>query len=424
MNRASHGPYASARGSVASILSGCAISPLVSRAASAGKSGDIFAGLGSDRNVLLLFAVLAGISIVGSAALHLPADEVDLYGFVSSALGGLSLSFLVVGVPVYFRHRTRSLTPRRTILRWIAAVSVAITAVMALSIALAAVYAPDLVHFDGVSAGELLVGAVLIVVILFIIDFVLCMSSLLVAFGVVGVLSALERRYTVWTLRQIARLGTSKGFSMADRAVKWLFNIPGVLDTKTLSVRPQEPRGRVSISDLKAPVLWQLIFGFVLAVYISFNPFFSDRSPEALLRLFSLLTSASILIPLIILPWFMFRRLGAGLSGQTRQFTLYEGIRSRMFQSYFAVGTIVILVRLSIQEIAVALEYFVFAFAAFMITLFISASVITFVYLNYFENKLTEDIVEGLRGTEVQVIVPGGPEQMAPPQTPGAESTE
>ena len=392
--------------------------------APAGRKAPLSSRLGADSGILWLFAVLAGISIIASAVLNLSAGGIDLYGFASSALGGLSASFTIVGVPAYFRHRERSLTPRRTVLRWVVAVSVVIAVTLVIFFAWAAVHAPELVMFDGDSTQALLLGMVLVVIALFIVSFIMCIVSLLLAFGIVGVLSALERRYTARALRQISRLSSSKGFSMADRAVKWLFNIPDILDTRTLSVCPQGPRRRVSLSDLKAPVLWQLIFGFVLGIYISFNPFFSDRSPDAILRLFSLLTSASILIPLIILPWFLFRRLGAGISGQTRQFTLFDGIRSRMFQSYFAIGTIVILVRLSIQEIAVALEHFVFAFAAFMVTLLVSATVVTFVYLNYFENKLAEDIIEGLRGTEVQVNVPGGAEQPPPSPAPGAGSTE
>jgi MFS family permease len=407
-----------------SILSVAALSPHVSQAASAMTKRTVSAGLGSDRDILRLFAVLVGVSIVGSALLHLRDDGTDYYGLVSSVLGGISMSFLVVGVPAYFQHRRRSLTPRKTVLRWMVIISAAMTAVMISSIALAALYAPDLVQFDGGLAGEFLVGMVLMVPALFIVDFALCVFLLLIAFGVIGVLTALERRYAGRALRQIARLSPPKRFSLVDRAVKWLFDIPDVLDTKTLSVSPQGPRTRVSISDLRAPVMWQLIFGFVLGIYISFNPFVSDRSPETLLGLFSLLTSASILFPFIILPWFLFRRLGAGISGQTKEFTLYNGIRSRVFQSYFAIGTIVILVRLSIQEIAVALESFVFAFAAFMGTLLMSATVTTYVYLNYFENALTEDVVEGLTGTEVRVIGLGAAEQSGSSRVSDAERAE
>lgn len=86
------------------------------------------------------------------------------------------------------------------------------------------------------------------------------------------------------------------------------------------------------------------------------------------------------------------------------QLTLFDGIKSRAFRSYFAVGTMVILIRLSIQEIAVAFEACIAAFAAFMAAVLVSAMPSTFVYMNYFENDLAEDVIEGTRETDVQVV--------------------
>ena len=358
-----------------------------------------------DRKIILFFAVLAGLSITVPIALYLFAEGVTTYELASSVLGGLIFSFLIVGIPVYLRHRRSSLTPRRRILRLIVILSVAMTAVSMLATALASIYAPDVVEFEHLSMGTLLLTGAFMATTLLITFVVTCYVTLVTAFGIVGVLVALERLVTPWILSQIVRLSGTKKPSMQSRAIKWLFDIPDVLDTKTLSLKPTEPRKRVLLSDLKVPVLWQLIFGFVLGIYISFNPFISDKSPAALLSMFSLLATASTLFPFLILPWFLFRRLGASIVGQTKQFTLYNGIRSRVFRSYFAVGTIIILVRLSIQEIAVAFETYVAAFVAFIMALLLSALLSTFVYLNYFENDLAEDVIEGLRGTEVRVTV-------------------
>jgi hypothetical protein len=358
----------------------------------------------SDRRLLLLFAVLAVISISGSAASYPFVGGATIYDLLSIVLGGLTLSFLGVGVPAYIWNRAYSLTPRRTILRWMGIISLIVTMVSLFAIALATIYAPDLFQLGDYSVGERFLIGVIVFAILFVIFLAICMAVFLAAFGAIGAMSALGRLIAPWTLRQIAHLSEVKRPPLVGRIIGWLFDIPSVLDTRTLSLRPAKPRARISLSDVKAPVLWQLIFGFVLGIYISFNPFISDRSPTALLGLFSLLASASILIPSVILPWFLFRRLGAGIKGQAKQFTLYNGIRARVFQSYFAVGTIIILLRLSVQEIAVALETYVMAFAAFMIAVLGSAFLCTFVYLNYFENELAEDIVDELRGTEVEIV--------------------
>ena len=323
----------------------------------------------------------------------------------SSTLGGLTFSFLVVGIPVYVRCRKKSLTPRRRILRTITILSVTMTAVSMAATALASVYAPDVVEFEKLTMEDLLLTGAFMATTLFITFIIVCYAMLVAALGIVGVIVAMERLVTPWILGQIVRLSWTKKPSLLGRTIRWLFVIPDVLDTRTLSLNPTEPRKRVLPSDLRAPVLWQLIFGFVLGIYISFNPFVSDRSPSALLSTFTLLATASTLLPFMILPWFLFRRLGAGIMGQTKQFALYEGIRSRVFRSYFAIGTIIILIRLSIQEIAVAFEIYAAAFAAFMCAVLVSALLSTFVYLNYFENDLVEDVVEGSREIEVRVVV-------------------
>lgn len=356
-----------------------------------------------DRRILLLFAVLAVSSISVPFIIYLLAEGVTTHGLASSALGSLTLSFLVVGVPAYLRYGRNNLALRSRIFRFAVILSVTMAVVAVAAIGLASMYAPDVVEFEKLSAVELVLTGALISVAMFIAFLVMCYAGLVSVFGVVGVLAATERLVTPWILLQVVRSDGTGEPSLVGRLVKWMFAIPDVIDTRTLTLHPTDPRKRVFLSDLKAMVLWQLIFGFVLGIYISLNPFVSDRSPEALLTMFSVLATASILFPFLILPWFLFLKLGASIAGQKRQFTLYDGIRSRVFRSYFAIGTIVILIRLSIQDIAVAFETYVAAFAAFMGSVLVSSLLATCVYLAYFENDLVGDVVDGLRGSEIQV---------------------
>jgi hypothetical protein len=99
------------------------------------------------------------------------------------------------------------------------------------------------------------------------------------------------------------------------------------------------------------------------------------------------------MIPVVVLPWFVYKRLGASIKGLTKPFTLFNGIRARIFQSYLASGTIVILVRLSFSEVAVAFSSYLSGFAAFTASLLGVSLICTFVYINYFENDLVEDIL-------------------------------
>lgn len=392
-----------------SILASASFPVLMSQAEPAltrGREGAI-SQRGFDKRLLILFTALVLVSATGSTASYYYAEGASLTDLLSTFLGGLTASLMVVGIPSYLRNREYGLTPRRRILKWMAALSVVFTILLLLVVTLGEVYAPDLVQLDDGLAGGGVLMSIILAVVLFPVMMISLMAAYLVAFGAVGVMSAVQRLGVSGILRRTARLSGAERPSLVDRAVGWMFDIPEVVDTRTLSLRPSAPRSSVSLSDLKAPVLWQLLFGFVLGIYISFNPFVSDRSPAALLSLFSLLTAASVLFPLMILPWFLFSRLGAGMKGQAKPFTLYKGIRSRMFQSYFAFGTLFILLRVSFQEIAVAFETYVAAFSVFMFSLLGSALLATFVYFNYFENRIAEDIVEELRGTEVEIADPG-----------------
>lgn len=365
-----------------------------------------------DSKILLLFAALAVLSVAIPAGMVLFDEGTTPFELATAALGTLSVSFLIVGIPIYLRYRKNGLTPRRKIFRRIAMLSAALTAVAMVATVLGSIYAPDVVVFDRLSVPELILFGAFMAVTLFATFMLNCYTALVAAFGIVGIMTAVERVMIPWVLGQVARLSGAKSPSLLGRGVRWLFDIPDVLDTRTLAINPTEPRTRVSLSDLRAPVLWQLAFGLVLGIYISFNPFVADRSPEALMSMFSLLAIASTLFPFLILPWFIFSRLGASIGGQTKPFALYNGIRSRVFRSYTAVGTIVIIVRLSFQEIAVAFETYIVGFAAFMGAVLVSALLSTFVYLDYFENDLSEDVVDGLEDTDVQVVR----RQLTPPE--------
>jgi hypothetical protein len=64
-----------------------------------------------------------------------------------------------------------------------------------------------------------------------------------------------------------------------------------------------------------------------------------------------------------------------------------------VLQSYFAIGTIVLLVRISITRIGLAT--FLEGLTSFLFVLLLSSILCTFVYFNYFENELADDIVTG-----------------------------
>ncbi len=353
----------------------------------------------ADKRILIIFFAFAILSLVLPIALSPLFKGATVTDILSRIFGGLTLSLFLAGFSSYFSYRKSGLTPRRKLLRWFFVISVAASIVLSAVAAIAIWYDPAVTDVNSTPAEPLLPLIIVIVFVSLIPTLFLSLLSLMVlGFGIVGVMAAVERRLTPYILKVIAGSSGKPKHTIAEIAVRWLFDLPDVLDARSLRLDPDPPRTKVLPGDMRWPVGWQLFFGAILAVYVSFNPFLANRSPEDLLSIFSLLTSASVVIPFLILSWFIYLRVGARLHGQVKDFTLFKGIRARLFQSYFAVGTLIVLVRLSISKIEIGA--FVSGFSLFMLTLLSIAIISSFVYMNNFENGLTEDIVSEFQGKE------------------------
>jgi hypothetical protein len=122
----------------------------------------------------------------------------------------------------------------------------------------------------------------------------------------------------------------------------------------------------------------------VLSFTITFNPALYANTDVT--RLVAISGTVAFFIPLLVLPWFIYKRLDAKIDGPVRPFRLFDGLRTRTIQTFVAAGTLIILVRLAIMEFSIwfiLATFFTFAFNIVFLTF-----VFTLVYFNYFENDL------------------------------------
>lgn len=354
-----------------------------------------------DNRVLLVFVIFA-ILLMAIPAAALISEKTSVLQLIGVTLSGLSIAFVLSGLPSIYYNRKHGLLSRRRFWRWSVIIalagSIAVTAITLIANALR----PDLLNLPPEATSNMAIIIPSLVFGFFVAALITLLSGLMLAFGGIAVMVAIARRLTPWILIQIVEADPARKPTVKDRAIRWLFNIPEVLDTRTLKISPLKTDRRLRWSDVRLAIQWELFFGAILAIYISFNPFISDRSTSALLGIFGILISGSVLIPLLILPWQVFRRLDACIEGPRRSFTLYTGVRSRLLQSYLAIGTLVILVRLAISTIDV--EAYLLWFAAFLAALLWISLTFTFVYFNYFEEQLVEDISRAFesRGSAAQ----------------------
>ncbi len=362
--------------------------------------------LRTDRTTIRIFLVLAILlSTLVVASYVFSANKSTPDQLLGSLLTAITIAFFLSGIVSYFRNRDASLIPRRRITIWALEVSLGTALVLTalFAIAVAFISIPEVTD----TSNSLAENAVIIIAIFLALIptlFVVIFFGEVTAFGVIGVMAAIERRLAPGVLSKIIRLEDRAKLSPIDIFVKWLFAIPDIVDTKLLDVHPSPKRPFVRWRDMMPALVWELLFGGVLALYISLNPFVAGGR-ISVSTIFSLMTNGAVLIPFVILPWFAIQRLGAGIGGAKKEFTLYNGIRSRLLQSFFAIGTLLLIARVLISETDI--ENFVVGFVGFMVSLTMVSLLCTFVYLNFFENDLVQDIAAGFQQAKSGSIVDG-----------------
>jgi hypothetical protein len=327
------------------------------------------------------------------------SPDIDLLRAVSNAMAGLVSVFSLTGILAFIYYEDRGIVPAKRMVKLFAKVALVV----------AIVPTAYLLYFEVApaveSSIELTVAAFAIylamVLALFLVQFIFMM----VGFGLMAVVFIAQKRFTSETLASIKGITANtedptkikvqkKG--MEFPILHWLYAIPDVLDTGTLTIDRVIPRDKFPWKPFFAALKWQIIFSLVLAIYVSLNPFLLDWSDIA--GRFSLSANLSIIIPMFILPWFIFLRLNARIKGPVRDFKLFNGIKGRLASTLIAFGTLIVFIRFALRDIG-ALEVIQGIFAFYPILVAVIAFV-TFVYFNNFEDSLARTTLRDLEKRE------------------------
>ena len=353
-----------------------------------------------DRKVLIVFIVtLTVVSVLVAVAWSLRGQGAGPADIIMVCLGALTFSFLPTGMAAYKYHRLAGIIRTRLVIRWLVVFSLALDLLIMIFIFL--LY--EMGWFGGspdpraVSPYSSPASIAATTIALFVVFFLILLVYLMVGVGVIWLMAALERRLAPEALLRIRRLGRATSDQVRRKdlfrfikysALRWIFNIPEVLDTEGLRVGAPAPSKRLPWKTFSKAMGWSVVFGTVIAIDFSFNPFL--RESFSIQQLFSIISVASIFIPWLVLPWFIFRRLDAQIPGQRRAFRLYDGLRSRVYGTLVALGTLMLVIRLALRE--VPLSTILSAFFSYYTVFLLLAGLFTFVYFNYFEDNLAADV--------------------------------
>lgn len=352
----------------------------------------------TDRRILIFFSIWFTFAIIVSVIVGLVLGIDGLYNVISAFIALTIIAFFFTGILGFIYYRKRAIKSTKWL--FIKAMKISLVIGLAFSVGMFFIITqsilPDSEPIEGDTAtfvflflGLYLGG--------FLAAFFTFLLFLFFGFGIIAVLSILVRSKTPDMLVEITKI--TKNLSDSEKKkdkrkfmgfvwLGWAFGIPEVLDTSTLTIKESDFHEGFPKADFRKAILWQLFFGLILVVYISFSPFLLDYANMQ--QLYTISSISTTFIPLLILPWFIYLKLDAKIKGPVKDFMLFDGLSSRMFQTLVAFGTILLLVRMALRN--PAFMDVMSSFVIFFVFFISGVIIVTFVYFNYFEDDLASDI--------------------------------
>lgn len=205
-------------------------------------------------------------------------------------------------------------------------------------------------------------------------------------FGIMGMLYIFEVGGMPRLIRKVE--GITAREDTESKAIMWFLTIPGALDTDVVLVDEPQRETAFPWDRFRTAVGWQVAFGIIIAIYVSLNPWLLRNF--TLNQLFRFMSTAFVVVPIIVIPWFIHKRLNSRIKGVNRDFTLYAALKDRIVRVIIASGTLLIFLRLALEstdmmDLMVALTSYIFIMVLCIIAF-------TFIYFNFFENRLAEEV--------------------------------
>jgi hypothetical protein len=215
--------------------------------------------------------------------------------------------------------------------------------------------------------------------------FLAMMAIMVGGFGIMGMLFIFEVGGVPKLINKLE--GITRKEDTESKVLMWFMLIPAALDTDVMLVDEQCREEVFPWRRFRTAVLWQIAFGVIIAIYVSLNPWLLRAF--SVNELFRFMSTAFVVVPFIVIPWFIFKRLNARIKGVSRDFHLYASFKDRMTRVIIAGGTLLIFLRMALESSDVMDIFYALASYIFIMVLCIIA--FTFVYFNFFENKLADE---------------------------------
>ena len=392
--------------------------------------GHIGTWKGNEVTLIRVFGMLFVVFWLAQLAYDLVNREIldlEFYQVILSTGQHLVVAYAATSfiLGIYFVHHFKGegIVPLKEVLKTMVQVSVVVAVFFTILLALDVGEVADTGLYEAggpeMTAYRYAVTAVGFLALTFGGTFISMLAILVGGFGIMGMMYIFEVGGVPKLLHKVE--GITRKEDIESKAIMWFMVIPGALDTDVMLVDEQSWETEFPWNRFRTAVIWQIAFGIIIAIYVSLNPWLLRSF--SMNELFRFMSTAFVVIPFIVIPWFIFNRLNARIKGVSRDFLLYAAFKDRMTRIIIAGGTLLIFLRLAFESIEIM--DLLYALTSYIFIMTLCTIAFTFVYFNFFENKLAEQChqrwVEGKGSADEEEVVDGDGEGDggATPSVPG-----
>ena len=207
--------------------------------------------------------------------------------------------------------------------------------------------------------------------------------------GVAGVAVLIQRFMFYRVMTAVEDVNVKDKLSIFDKVIVFLFNIPKDLDTRNITMNYNLKRVSFPWNEMIQTMKLGLVIGMFLWIYISMNPTFMDTDMKGEVPAF--LFALVLYMPLLVLPWSIFRSLNVRVETRYRDFALNDGIKETLKRMAVPIFASFMFVLLAINTSGLD-RVAMFIVLSVVFNVFIIGLTSLFFYL-MFEPPLVDDIV-------------------------------
>jgi hypothetical protein len=218
--------------------------------------------------------------------------------------------------------------------------------------------------------------------------YTIAVMTFLVAYGIVSVIVGYFRRYLFRVLRAIESPPEKK----KNRIPEWMFQIPDIIDIKTVELDPVEDGDKFNSWLFVNTAVSLFLLGTVVCSYMFLNPVFLGVMPFDEMLMIGIFLSL-FLSPLVI-PWSIIRSIGAKVtSSAPRDYYLWKGMRGRLYQGFFAITFFMMLLTMS-AYLGMDFSRILVTYVGYLVFMATISVVTAFVYVNTYYRGFKKGLIK------------------------------